>query len=66
MDDKSIAVGLMDLQNQENAIDDLKIASHVAVSVGFGASVPLLRARLPRQDQVRINRLPPGTDQGGG
>jgi hypothetical protein len=30
MDDKSIAVGLMDLQNQENAIDDLKIASHVA------------------------------------
>jgi hypothetical protein len=30
MEDKSIAVGLMDLQNQENAIDDLKIASHVA------------------------------------
>jgi hypothetical protein len=30
MDDKSIAVGLMDLQNYETAIDDLKIASHVA------------------------------------
>jgi phage terminase large subunit-like protein len=30
LDDKSIAVALMDLQNQENAIDDLKIADHVA------------------------------------